>query len=117
MLAIERRTGNISMTMEIMNATALREAQQVIDAFEKTCNMTSEEMLLCVQGDIRLAQIDGFELMDWHYALEQRQALRFLVGTIHAVGSSRQNGGGFPYARTSHRELANSPEPELQLVA
>ena len=105
------------MTMKIMNAIALREAQQVIEEFERQCNITSEQMLCCKRGDPRLGDIDGFELMDWHYALDQRQALQSLQGSIHEVHGSVRPSGFFPYSRAPHCELANSPEPELQLVA
>jgi hypothetical protein len=103
--------------MYIQNANALRDARQTIDTFEKTYELTSEEMLHCEEGDERLAQIDGFDLMDWHYALEQMKVLSPFVGNLFAFATPSQPCSGFQYARTQSGKLSNSPEPELQLVA
>ena len=105
------------MTMDAMNTTALREVEDVILAFENSCGMSSDEMLLCERNDSRLQDIDGFELMDWHYAVEQRKALSKFTGGIHAVGTPGRKKAMFSYARSSQQELANSKEPELDLVA
>jgi hypothetical protein len=63
---------------DIRNANALREAENAVAAFEKANRLSSEEMLACLEGDERLAKIDGFDLMDWHYALEQTKRRQLL---------------------------------------
>lgn len=78
--------------------------------------MSTAEMLECSEMDARLAQIDRFELMDWHYAIEQVKALDHVVGFIHAVSDS-PSASCFRYSHGRSRDLFNSPEPELQLVA
>ena len=53
------------MTVDTRNALALHEAQRTVENFEHTYGLSTEEMLQCAEGDPRLAQIDGFELMDY----------------------------------------------------
>ena len=74
-------------------------------------------MLMCCEGDERLTRIDGFELMDWHYALEQIHALDNGIETIHAVEFDSSSYRGFRYTRSTSKELINVPELEFQLVA
>lgn len=105
------------MTIDLRNADLLNNIQRTIDAFERTYSLSSDDMLTCEEGDQRLSQIDSFQLMDWHYALDQRKALSFVVSNIHALATSLRAAAGFPYARTMSCELANSPEQEMLLVA
>ena len=74
---------------------------------------------MCAQGDPRLTQIDGFELMDWHYALEQINALSNVVEphVFDSFHASASYCASFEYGRETSRELVNSSEPELLLVA
>lgn len=107
------------MEIKAANAATLREARSAVQQFEQAYALTTKEMLMCAEGDSRLADIDGFDLMDWHYALEQIDALcggtETNIGSVFATISVCAS---FPYAhhRTS-RELTNSAEPELSLVA
>jgi hypothetical protein len=103
--------------IEAANATALGEARRVVAEFEQMYALSTKEMLMCAEGDPRLARIDGFELIDWHYALEQINALCGVVETNVGNLFAAVSCAAFPYARGTSRELTNSAEPELQLVA
>ena len=107
------------MKIETQNAATLREAKRTVAEFERTYALSTKEMLMCSATDPRIAQIDGFELMDWHYALEQINALdnvgeADMVHTFHAAASFCDP---FRYAERPRRDLVNSDEPELLLVA
>jgi hypothetical protein len=99
------------------NLIVLREAQRTIDHFEKTCGLTTEEMLNAPEGDERLAKIDGFDLMDWHFAVDQRDALARTSGVIHAVSTEEPYSFSCQYQLVSTGVLTNVPERELDLVA
>jgi hypothetical protein len=105
------------LIMDTRNVASLREAKREVANFEHTYGMTSEIMLKCPEGDPRLLLIDGFELMDWHYALEQIEALSSIASTIHAVATEAQSLSCFKYPRRPLRVLVNSPERDLKLVA
>ncbi len=109
--------GDVPLTAHTRNAIALREARTAIMNFERTYSLSSNDMLLCAEGDSRLSQIDAFELMDWHYALELVKALSSVVGSMHAVDLESHSQSCFQYSRKRSRDLVNSPEPELLLVA
>jgi hypothetical protein len=101
----------------MQNVVTLREARSAVAQFERTYTLSTKEMLMCAEDDPRLAQIDGFELMDWHYALEQINALGIVednvIDTFHASAHCQS----FSYAYSASFELVNSSEPELLLVA
>jgi hypothetical protein len=98
------------------NLIVLREAQRTIDHFEKTYGLTTEEMLNASEGDERLAKIDGFELMDWNFAVDQRDALA-KIPTIHAIATEETFFFSCQYQLASTGVLRNVPERELDLVA
>jgi hypothetical protein len=107
-----------TMTDYILNSVALSEAQQVVKTFEETYQLSTAEMLNCSEDDERLARIDSFDLMDWHYALEQIRAFGDTLDNLSAVASDSPS--CFPYFYNRRRgscELVNTPESELELVA
>jgi hypothetical protein len=104
------------------NVVALRDARRAVADFERTFGLSTREMLMCAEGDPRLAQIDGFDLMDWHYALEQINALddsseNNVIETFHGAAFESHSWSAFQYTNGTFRELVNSAEPELLLVA
>jgi hypothetical protein len=107
----------ISVTNTAHNLIVLREAQRTIEKFERTYGLTTAEMLCAHEDDERLAQIDGFELMDWHFAVDQKEALTRVVGTIHAVGEGEPYSFSSQYQLMSTGVLVNTTERELDLVA
>jgi hemerythrin superfamily protein len=86
-----------------------------LSAFEDMYGMSSEDMLACVEGDERISKINPFELMDWHYALEQVAAFSTVVD-IDAT-DTESSPCIFRYKSRGARELVNAAEPELLLVA
>jgi hypothetical protein len=109
------------VTTKDQNAATLRDALHTVAEFEQTTGLSTKEMLMCEEGDVRLAKIDPFDLMDWHYAIEQINALDNSLPSLNASAapSSRPHicVSSFRYARRNDRELTNSTEPELALVA
>jgi hypothetical protein len=104
------------------NSETLREAKRTVAMFEKTHGLSTKDMLMCAEGDPRLAEIDGFDLIDWHYALEQIAALRpaavaSVVSSFQASATEQPHHYSFTYACTTFDDLNNSSEPELLLVA
>jgi hypothetical protein len=99
------------------NLIVLREAQRTIDNFERTYGLSTAEMLSASEGDARLAQIDGFELMDWHFAVDQKDALSRVIGGIHAVEEGAHYSFSSQYRLVSTGVLVNATERELDLVA
>ena len=80
--------------------------------------MTSDEMLSCQQGDARLARFDSFEMMDWHYALEQVKAFCGDGVLDSLYGEGRETTSYcFLYQKRDAQDLVNVAEPELLLVA
>lgn len=109
------------MIMNSYNAAALSEARLTVSQFESAYHLTTAEMLKSVEGDPRLERIDKFELMDWHYALEIIKALggspvSGVIGTVHSTCGTPLL-SAFRYSRRQSRELVNSSELELELVA
>ncbi|HEY5382339.1 MAG TPA: hypothetical protein VIJ65_08780 [Acidobacteriaceae bacterium] len=107
------------MTINSQNAATLREARSTVAEFERVSGLTTEEMLSCAEGDERLSKIDPFDLMDWHYALDQITALSNVLDIMEAAASieAKQRSCAFRYPRTNKRELTNTTEGELLLVA
>jgi hypothetical protein len=108
----------INMTDHTLNSIAFSEAQQVVKNFEETYQLSTDEMLKCAEHDERLARIDGFDLMDWHYALEQIRAFGNTLDSLSAVaGDSPSCSPYFYNRRRGSCELVNTRESELELVA
>jgi hypothetical protein len=105
------------VTNNAHNLIVLREAQRTIEQFEQTYGLSTAEMLAAGEGDERLAKIDGFELMDWQFAVDQMEALTRMVGSIRAVMGSAQVSFSSQYRLVSTGELVNATERELDLVA
>ena len=99
-----------------LNYEAQRQARLAVAEFESMYGMSSDEMLACSDGDSRLRAINPFEMMEWHYALEQVEAFSTHIPVIQAV-TDRFGGFYFRYERHGSKELTNAPEPEMQLVA
>lgn len=108
------------MAIRNPNAATLNDARLTVAKFESAFGLTSNEMLSCEQGDERLSQIDPFDLMDWHYALDQIQALESGVVELDAaVGSSTHcvRPMTFSYQRLTFTEITPPSDRELLLVA
>jgi hypothetical protein len=100
------------------NAATLREARGTVAEFERASGLTTKEMLMCEEGDERLSKIDPFDLIDWHYALEQIAALDNVLSSVDAAHTAATpTCSVFRYSRTPSRELTNTTEGELLLVA
>ena len=108
------------MTMNSHNIAALNDAKNTAAHFEQAFGMTTEDMLSCAEEDARLAEIDRFELMDWHFAADVIKALTSISEQygIDIVGAAGPSGACvFNYAQRHVGELSNSPELEFELVA
>ncbi|MGA7155839.1 MAG: hypothetical protein WBY53_03280 [Acidobacteriaceae bacterium] len=106
--------------MNNYNATALHEARQTVSRFEATYNLISAEMLKCAECDPRIAGIDPFEMIDWHYALEIVQTLENNSGIVDSIQSMDEDAKpkrAFLYHCRQKQDLVNSVESELELVA
>jgi hypothetical protein len=107
--------------MNTQNAATLIEARRTIAEFEQASGLSTTEMLVCDEGDARLKKIDCFDLMDWHYAVEQVEVLKHLDAVVPTIQSSAYTGGvhyfTFRYKDQTSKELVNAAEPELLLVA
>jgi hypothetical protein len=99
------------------NLMVLNEAQRTIQDFEQRHNLTTEDMLAAPDGDERLAGVDNFDLMDWHFAIDQVKALkRMVVGTVQAKPIDRFS-FRLQYRLTSTVTTVNVTERELELAA
>ena len=106
------------MTNTAHNLIVLREAQRTIENFERTYGLTTQEMLRAAEHDERLSQIDGFELMDWQFAVDQKDAIASRIAS--ASREPEQCARYFfssQYHLVSTGVLENAAEPELELVA
>jgi hypothetical protein len=99
------------------NLIVLGEAQRTIENFERTYGISTAEMLSAVENDERLAGIDGFELMDWHFAVDQKEALVRMIESTHPGERERQYSFSCQYHLASTGVLVNATERELDLVA
>ena len=104
------------MTSTAHNLIVLREAQRTIDNFEKTYGLSTADMLKAAVDDERLAQIDGFELMDWHFAIDQKDAISRIISASRDLNEEECSSFSSRYSHVSTAMLANT-ERQLDLVA